>query len=78
MQSQHFVSTIFPHNWAKFQLSSTFLSQVLFENVFLRYRNLKLRDTFSAKNGPFWPNIFKNLKNKQVFVLFYDLVRGGT
>ena len=44
---------IFPHNLAKFQVSSTFRSQVLFENVFLRYRVFKISGPFSAKIGLF-------------------------
>ena len=58
---------------AKFQLSSTFLSQVIIENVFLRYRDFKLRDPFLAKIDPFLPNIFKNPKNIRYFGVWCDI-----
>ena len=71
-------SIIFPHNLAKFQVSSTFRSQVLFENVFLRYRVFKIPGPFSAKTGLFQVNISQNPRNQPSLVVFYGLVCGGT
>ena len=51
---------------------------VLFENVFLRYRDFKLRDPFLAKIGPFLPNNFENPKNIRYFEVLYDINHGDT
>ena len=73
-----FFSNYFPHNLAKFQLSSKFLSQVLIGNVFLRYRDLKFRDPFLAKIGPFSPNISQNPGNIPHFGILHDAIHGDT
>ena len=71
-----FFPTIFRQNLAKFQLSSMFLSQVLFENVFLRYRDFKFRDPFLAKMCPFLLNISENLKKIRYFGVLHDINYG--
>ena len=55
---------------AKFQASSSFRSQLLFENVILRYRDLKTFGLFLAKIDLFSVNISKNLLIIPVFVIF--------
>ena len=67
-----FFPTVFLYNLAKFQLSSMFLSQVIIENVFLRYRDLKFWDPFLAKNGPFLLNISQNPENIPHLGILHD------
>ena len=71
------IFNIFYYNLAKFQVSSTYLSWLLFKNVILSYRAFKSpRDSFFEKSARFCPIFRKILKIFQLscFFMVYYLV----